>query len=181
MIWIEILSRQRDVVTRFRIDRPEVRIGRGYDNDVIVDDAYVAAQHLRIRRDETGRLIAEDLGSANGTFLDGAKTPLACIDIDGGQPIRIGRTYLRVRETNHAVEPERLARPERRIFPVLLAAALGGAILGIEALDVWRAQTSEPRASSYLTPLLMVIAGVLLWGGIWAVLSRVFSGSALPA
>ena len=54
MMWVEILSRQRDVISRFRIDGPEARIGRGYDNDVVVEDPYVAAQHLRIFRDEAG-------------------------------------------------------------------------------------------------------------------------------
>ena len=54
MIWVEILSRHRDIAARFRFPGPEVRIGRGYDNDVIVDDPYVAARHLRVFR-EIGR------------------------------------------------------------------------------------------------------------------------------
>ena len=122
MIWVEILSRHRDVAARFRITGPDVRIGRGYDNDVIVDDPYVAAQHLHVFRDETGQLVVEDLGSANGMFLDGGKSRLARLTVDGRQPIRIGQTYLRVRDLNHAVEPERLARPQWRILPAVLAA-----------------------------------------------------------
>ena len=70
MIWVELLSRHRDVAGRFRVERAEITIGRGYDNDVIVDDPYVAARHLRIFRDAEGRLVAEDLGSANGTFVN---------------------------------------------------------------------------------------------------------------
>jgi pSer/pThr/pTyr-binding forkhead associated (FHA) protein len=57
MIWVEILSRHRDIAARFRIAAPEARIGRGYDNDVIIDDPYVAAQHLRVFRDEAGQLV----------------------------------------------------------------------------------------------------------------------------
>src|SRR6202048_5276233 len=114
MIWIEILSRHRDITARFRIAVPEACIGRGYDNDVIVDDPYVAARHLRIFRDETGQLVAEDMGSVNGTFLDGGNSRLARIMIDGGHPIRIGRTYLRICEFSHVVGGERIVRPERR-------------------------------------------------------------------
>jgi pSer/pThr/pTyr-binding forkhead associated (FHA) protein len=66
MIWVEILSRHRDVVNRVRIAGEEATIGRGYDNDVIVDDPYVAARHLRVSRDEAGQLVAKDLGSVNG-------------------------------------------------------------------------------------------------------------------
>jgi pSer/pThr/pTyr-binding forkhead associated (FHA) protein len=176
MIWVEILSRQRDVAARFRSTGPEIRIGRGYDNDVVVDDPYVAAQHLRVFRDQSGQLIAEDMGSANGTFLDDGKSRLARIMVDGNHPIRIGRTYLRIREINHAVEQERVARPEWGRLPVALAVTLGLALLVIYAFDVWLAQTTEPRASSYLLPLLTVAAMVLAWVGMWALLSRIFSG-----
>src|SRR5258708_39987342 len=97
MIWVEILSRHRDIAARFRIAGPEVRIGRGYDNDVIVDDPYVAARHLRIFRDERGQLVAEDLGSANGTFLDGGRNRLASLIVAVGQPLPIRQTPLRFR------------------------------------------------------------------------------------
>jgi len=176
MIWVEILSRHRDITARFRITAPEARIGRGYDNDVIVDDPYVAAQHLRVFRNETGQLVAEDMGSANGTFLDGGTNRLASIIVDGKHPIRIGQTYLRVREFGHEVERERLARPELRMLPIALTMALGAAVLGITALVMWLSQTTEFRASSYVTPLLGFIAGLLAWVGVWALMSRIFSG-----
>jgi len=176
MIWVEILSRHRDVISRFRIAGAEARVGRGYDNDVILDDPYVAPQHLRVFRDEAGQLIAEDMGSANGVFLDGDRSRLARIVVDGAKPIRIGQTYLRVRELNHAVERERMARPEREILPILAVAALGGLVLGIDMLKVWLTQISEPRVSNYLTPLLMIAASILAWAGLWALLSRIFSG-----
>ena len=176
MIWVEILSRHRDVAARFGIAGPEVRIGRGYDNDVIVDDPYVAARHVRVFRDEAGQLVAEDMGSVNGTFLDGGKSRQARIIIDGSKPIRIGQTCLRVRDVDYAVERERQARPERGMLPILGAAALGGVTLGIYLLKVWLTQTSEPRISNYLTPSLMLVVAVLAWAGLWALFSRIFSG-----
>src|SRR6185436_14367917 len=147
MIWVEVLSRHRDIAARFRIAAPEARIGRGYDNDVIIDDPYVAAQHLRVFRDETGQLVAEDLGSTNGTFLDGGRSRLARIVVDGKHPIRIGQTHLRIREIHHEVERERVAAPEWRTLPIAAAAALGASLLGLSALQVWLAQTVELRAS----------------------------------
>ena len=73
MIWIEILGRHRDVVARYRGDGAEVRIGRGYDNDVVIDDPYVAPHHLRVYRGDDGKLVAEDLGSADGLYADDAR------------------------------------------------------------------------------------------------------------
>ncbi|MEH2534616.1 pSer/pThr/pTyr-binding forkhead associated (FHA) protein [Bradyrhizobium sp. AZCC 1588] len=177
MIWVEVLSRHRDIAARFRIAAPEARIGRGYDNDVIIDDPYVAAQHLRVFRDEAGQLIAEDLGSTNGTFLDGGRSRVARIVVDGKHPIRIGQTYLRIREIHHEVERERVAPLESRTLPIAAAATLGASLLALSVLQIWLGQTAELRASSYLTPLLWIVATVLVWAGIWALLSRVFSGS----
>lgn len=180
MIWVEILSRHRDVLSRVRIDRPEISIGRGYDNDVIVDDPYVAARHLRIFRDEAGQLVAEDCGSANGLFLDGSKGKgrLTRVVVDGAQPIRIGQTLLRIRETSHAVEPERLAQAERGHLPVMLVCGLGIATLALTALKIWYTQTAEPHLTDYLTPTLTLTGTVFVWVAVWSLLSRLFSGRA---
>jgi hypothetical protein len=178
MIWVEILARRREVAARFCCPGEEARIGRGYDNDVVVDDPYVAAQHVRVFRDESGRLVAEDNGSAGGMFLQRNKSRQDRILIDGDRPIRIGHTYLRIREPNHPVEPERTTRPWRRALPVAATTALGVLVLGIEALYLWLGQTSEPKASAYLLPLLGMALVVAVWAGVWALLSRIFSGRA---
>jgi hypothetical protein len=173
--WIEILSRHRDVAHRVRVAGAEVHIGRGYDNDVVIDDAYVAPRHARVFRDETGRLVAEDLGSLNGLFLDRDKTKLARIVIDGERPIRIGHTFVRIRDASHMVPPERAGQPAgAKILPIALAAAL----IVLEALSAWLGETGEPKASNYLFPLLSVAAVVIVWVGVWALLSRVISGVA---
>src|SRR3569833_2025509 len=177
MMWVEVLSRHRDIAARYRIDAAGARIGRGYDNDVIIDDPYVAARHLRVFRDEAGQLVAEDLGSTNGTFLDGDRTRLARIVVDGELPIRIGKTHLRIRESHHKIERERIAAPERPTLPVAAVALLGGSLLGLSAIQIWLAQTGEARASSYFAPLLGIVAMVLVWAGIWALMARIFSGS----
>lgn len=55
----------------FRIARPETRIGRATDNDVQFPDRSVSRHHCRIISDD-GAWWIEDLGSTNGTILDGA-------------------------------------------------------------------------------------------------------------
>ncbi|CCD98810.1 FHA domain-containing protein [Bradyrhizobium sp. STM 3809] len=178
MIWIEILSRHRDVTSRFRVDATEIHVGRGYDNHVILDDPYVAARHVRIFRDGEGRLVAEDLGSANGLYLGSGKSRKPQLVLDGTEPIRIGQTLLRVRDAAHAVEPERLAGSDRGALPIIAAIALGAVLLAINSLLVWFAQTSEPHLSDYLVPTLTMIGVVIAWVGAWALLSRLFSARA---
>jgi hypothetical protein len=178
MIWVELLSRQQEITARFRLPGTEARIGRGYNNDIIVDDPYVAAEHLRLFRDDSGQLVVEDLGSANGVYLNGETQRLARIVVDGKQPIRIGQTFLRIREGSFAVEPERIGSPARTRWPIVLPAVLAVALLGLDEIRIWLAQTAEVQPSTYLAPLLAMCVTVLGWTGIWALLSRIFSGQA---
>ena len=176
MIWVEILSRHRDVVSRVAIAGEEVTIGRGYDNNVIVDDPYVAAHHLLVWRNEAGQLVVKDLGSVNGTFQDGGKSRITNLVIDGGKPIRIGQTLLRFRTSDYAVEPERVAQGERGALSKAMVAAMTVIVLGFIVLRVWLAQTGEPRLSNYMTPLLTMAGVLLVWVGIWALVSRLLAG-----
>jgi len=176
MIWVEVLSRHRDVTARFRINARELSIGRSYDNDVILDDPYVAARHLKVFQDEAGQLMAQDLGSANGMYLDRSRSRLARVAVDGNVPIRLGHTLIRIRETSHAVESERLVRSASRVMQIAAAVVLGLALLTLAAINVWFTQTSEPHLSDYLIPLLTLIGVGLIWIGMWSLLSRLFSG-----
>lgn len=177
VIWVEVLSRHRDVASRHRCAGAEIRVGRGYDNDVIVDDPYVAVQHLRVFRDADGRIVAEDIGSANGLFLEGRRQRFAQVVIDGEHPIRIGHTHLRLRGSHHVVPRERV--PERhRLLPALCIGLLALATLGMEALTLWLAEVGEPKLWTYLRDLLTIAAEALAWAGTWAIAARIFSGRA---
>ncbi|MGH8669012.1 MAG: FHA domain-containing protein [Burkholderiales bacterium] len=157
-------------------DGEAVRIGRGYDNDVIVDDPFVAARHVRIVRDAGGALVAEDLGSANGLFAGQDRRRVARTVLDGTGLIRIGRSRLRIRELDHAVEPERVVQRRMPLWPAILVVA--AALLGGEALTMWLRETSEQKLGEYLGPLLMTGVAVGVWTSAWAVMSRIFSGRA---
>jgi hypothetical protein len=172
-IWIETLSRHRDVIERHRCQGESVAIGRAYDNDVVVDDPYVAAHHVRIARDGNGALVAEDLGSANGLYSsDGRRRER--IVLDGEQPFRIGGTLLRVRASDHAVAPERVAAPARRLGWAVVALAL--ALTGWELLSLWLRETAEPKLTYYFWPFIALAVLILVWTTLWAVTSRIFAG-----
>jgi hypothetical protein len=175
VIWVEILGRHREVVARQRCDGPEVRIGRAYDNDVVLDDPFVAPRHLRVFRDEDGRLVAEDAGSAGGVFVDGGGREARAV-VDGDRALRLGRTLVRIRDAGHPVAPERIDRPVPRAWP--RAAVLAAAVSGLELLSAWLSETAEFKATHYVLPLAALAALVLAWTTGWAILCRIFSGQA---
>jgi hypothetical protein len=176
VIWIEVLSRHRDVAVRHRLTGSEIHIGRGYNNDVVLDDPFVAPRHLRIYRDEEGHLVAANLGSANGLFPAGSSQSVEQVRLDGDHPIRIGRTLLRIRESGFVVAPERVIVRVTRRWP--LALALGFAALSIEILFHWLRDFSEPRVTQYALPPLYVALFVFGWAGLWSISSRIFAGQA---
>ena len=48
-------------------------IGRGQTNDILIDDDRVSHNHLQIVQDDYGNCSVVDLGSANGTFVNGQR------------------------------------------------------------------------------------------------------------
>lgn len=176
VMWVEVLGRHGEVVERHRIDAPEARIGRALDNDLVVDDPHVAPHHLRVGRSAEGALVAEDLGSVNGLFVEKGTKREARVELAAHPVVRIGRTLLRVRDAAVPVAPERELLPDAKHGTWALA--LGAAFVPMLTGLAWLEITAEPSASVLLLPLLGWGLLVALWAGGWALISRLFSGQA---
>ena len=176
VMWVEVVSRDGHVYARERIDGEVAHVGRAFDNDVVVDDPHVAPHHLRIFRGEDGGLVAEDLGSVNGLYAERGDRREPRIALASAPGLRIGRTVLRVHDAAHSVAPEKPLAPPRA--HVRWAFALAGVLLAFTLLLAWLDVTGEPTATRLVMPLLAVAVAVVIWSGLWAMLSRIFSGQA---
>ena len=67
-------------------------VGRSQDNDIVVPDPNVSRRHARLSRADNG-FIVEDLGSTNGTLLDGA--PIDRERIESGDELTFGQSTAR--------------------------------------------------------------------------------------
>lgn len=68
----------------FALERDTHVLGRGTDADVWIDDPGVSRSHARLATSPDGSVWAFDLGSTNGTFVDGVPV------LDGGERVRDG-------------------------------------------------------------------------------------------
>ncbi len=69
---------------RWALDSDELIIGRGKDSGLVVPDRQVSRHHARIRRTDRGYLL-EDLGSKNGTHLNGIEVTDGVLLQDGDE------------------------------------------------------------------------------------------------
>lgn len=70
-------------------------VGRSGGTDIALDDPFISDRHVRFDRIE-GRLVVEDLGSTNGTLVNGIPV-VGRRALERGDVIRIGQTIMEVR------------------------------------------------------------------------------------
>lgn len=170
--FIETLARSGEVLHRHQAATLPIRIGRGYDNDYIVDDAYAAARHALVELDPDGQLVLRDLGTRNGVVCKGRRVD--CVALDGDTVVRLGHTSLRVRAASHPVAPE-LADRTMHAWEGALPGFAGGLLTGAMALFVmWMADTQSFELVRYLQALAWGLGAALLWSGVWAFANRLF-------
>ncbi len=56
----------------FELDKSEMVVGREITNEIVINDSEVSRRHARLVLD-AGRYVLEDLGSTNGTFVNGQR------------------------------------------------------------------------------------------------------------
>jgi hypothetical protein len=74
-----------------------VHLGRGRDVDLKLSDGRASRIHCRLVQVSPDRWDLEDLGSANGTLINGELFTSATRRLYGGEEIIIGETFLRFR------------------------------------------------------------------------------------
>ncbi len=194
-IWVEVLSRTHEVISRHRIDLDlqvspldptepanpttrsrAIRVGRAYENDVILDDPHVAAHHLSLSMDENGTWFAQDMGSINGLYLSRGRQKQSRIKLTEDTVITVGGTLLRVRSRAAAVAPERAMPPARHGWKAAILVLM--LALGLVLLQSWLSRTGETSWTAMIGQLIVIGGALLIWVGGWSLDSRFYSGQA---
>jgi hypothetical protein len=171
--FIETLARNGDVLHRHQVDALPIRVGRGYDNDFIVDDDYAAPAHAVIELDPAGGgLVLRDLGTRNGVVHQARRHER--VKLSGDTVVRLGHTSLRVRAADFPVPPELVDRTMHG-WEGALPGLAGALLIGAVALfAMWLVDSSPFQLIRYLQALAYGIGAGLVWSGIWAFGNRLF-------
>lgn len=81
----------RDRGSRFELEIPLLSIGRDVRNDIRLQDTEISRRHAELRKTDTGYQVV-DLGSSNGTFINGAA--ISSHELASGDQLLLGRTMM---------------------------------------------------------------------------------------
>lgn len=173
--YLEVLARSGRTALRVPLTSEEVRIGRAFDNDVVIDDPYVCPHHIRLLP-ENDRLIAQDLGSKNGLLAGKGRRKEERLVLGSGEKFRIGRTTLRFRACGFRVEKTLVDRftfsplrflwhPLSMIFVCLLSAAY-------LSLDAFMSTAQKFEAKDLVEVLMSYALILILWSACWSFTGR---------
>ena len=162
----------------------DILIGRGFNNQLVIQDDYIAPQQLRIFQQENQTWWIEILDQTNSVLLNGKTLNDAKIDKDdssfqirSGDRITIGRTTLSVYSAEHKVEKTRklLTRSLHQesislTLPMILLILLSAFDIALEHFVV----TPQESLTTYITTSLLSAFIVLIWVSLWALAGRIF-------
>ena len=80
---------------RLEIAKKIFRFGRDSDNDLQLHDSEVSRFHAELQPDGDGLKVV-DLGSSNGTFVNGERT--SSVRLSSGDRIQMGKTHIIIKE-----------------------------------------------------------------------------------
>lgn len=175
---VEVLDVHGHVQNRHRVSGAggQCRIGRSLACDLVIDDAYAAPEHVLLTLQQDGLTHVQDLGTRNGVRLEGRLIGGAGRTMANGE-LLVGRTRIRIRSQDGALQPERLFRRDLlRRYRTPLALAGVALCLAFAAFLQWLG-APDALSARVLVAELLTLAGLTAWVGVWSLVSRLTLGA----
>jgi hypothetical protein len=180
-IIIEELTRNGKVLQTHRCKGPTIHIGRGYNNQLIIQDPHLEAQHLELNHIE-GRWYLRDSQSKNGTFYRNGQPLESCHLLSSGEIFTLGKTTLRIIEPNHPVAPAQLLSEHEGWINKLAHPLSASAILIVSIMFAsfmqWLQSPITPKIEDIVSFSLGLALLGLAWPLFFAGLSKIFKHEA---
>lgn len=163
----------------------ELTIGRAYNNDLVLADEYVAANHLRLYVEpEDGEWYVQVLDDCNDVLLNRRKITSSegPQRIHSGDALTLGRTRLGLFSEQHPVASPRKLMASRWQqgaagiwLPILMLLGYVGTSV---MLTQWMTRPVADPFKGIESALVAVLTVTLIWTGAWALVGKVFRNQA---
>lgn len=126
----------------------QIRLGRSADADVALDDPDVSRMHCAVTVAADGRVSVADLGSTNGTVLDGTRVGDRPVRFPPGALLRIGESALRLVPVPSSAEARVATTPDGEGFVRLSGAQTPASGGGPEVTHARVADGADPAGAA---------------------------------
>lgn len=99
----------------FNLEGDQLTIGRDSTNDIVINDAEISRRHARLTF-QGGKYVLEDLGSTNGTFVNGQRLAGPRV-LKAGEVVSFGEQIILVFEVNNIDAGATMVSPRASAVP----------------------------------------------------------------
>lgn len=174
---LEVLDRDGHVKHYLPVATWPISAGRALDNDIVLDDAYIAPHHFRIDSDENGVFVqvgetinglrADERHLAGGERIPVGDTPLR---------LEVGDSHLCLRLAHHPLPAEQPLRKPRSFWhaawPLLTAGTL---VLAVLLFTTWLDADPDEVTRSLGGVMLTMLVAAGVWCAGWSLVSKIFT------
>jgi pSer/pThr/pTyr-binding forkhead associated (FHA) protein len=146
----------------FMLEGDQLTIGRDATNDIVINDAEISRRHARLTF-QGGKYVLEDLGSTNGTFVNGQRLAGPRV-LKAGEVVSFGEQIILVFEVNIVDAGATMVSPRAAAVPSVSRPATPPPPAPAEYAGSVPASPApvlaDPARKTNLTPF--IIAGIVL-------------------
>src|SRR5512134_1532111 len=99
----------------FTLEGDQISVGRDSTNEIVINDAEVSRRHARLTF-QGGKYVLEDLGSTNGTFVNGQRLAGPRV-LKAGEVVSFGEQIVMIFEATHFDAGATVASPRAAAVP----------------------------------------------------------------
>lgn len=145
----------------FALEGDQITVGRDSTNEIVINDVEISRRHARLNF-QGGKYVLEDLGSTNGTFVNGQRLAGPRV-LKAGEVVSFGEQIVLVFEMTTIDAGATLASPRSAmpVRPVTVPPPPAQYAGSVPATPI-PVTTPAPAAKTNLVPIL-VIGGVLFF------------------
>ena len=177
---VEIVTKSGRVMEVHSFQKNCITIGRGYGNDLILQDPYMESSHLRVEvNTDSSEFVATDLGALNGTKANGSKVKIEAgksITFALGKVLTLGKTNIRLRDESYRISASLKLSSLEPLYTSLSTFWVTVLTIAVATIITLReAYLIDPFSEKLLKELnavVIFVVAAVCYGGLWMTVAR---------